>query len=67
MRRGQIGRHLSKGQRTVNLPEVVQGFDDCEIVSIHASGDHSAALSGWFRIVTIGMMSQFFLDLLSYK
>ncbi|XP_042377378.1 ultraviolet-B receptor UVR8-like isoform X1 [Zingiber officinale] len=44
-RHGQIGRHLSRSQRTVNYPVVVEGLNDSELVSIHASGDHSAALS----------------------
>ncbi|CAL9187518.1 unnamed protein product [Musa hybrid cultivar] len=44
-RHGQIGKHLSGGQRLLNLPAAVQGFDDRKIVSIHANGDHSAALS----------------------
>ncbi|RWW79742.1 hypothetical protein BHE74_00011955 [Ensete ventricosum] len=45
-RHGQIGKHLSGGQRSLNLPTAVQGFDDHKIVSMHANGDHSAALSG---------------------
>ncbi|XP_068643656.1 ultraviolet-B receptor UVR8 [Aristolochia californica] len=43
-RRGQIGLSTDKTRRSFNVPQVISGFEECEIVSIHANGDHSAAL-----------------------
>ncbi|XP_065860895.1 ultraviolet-B receptor UVR8 isoform X2 [Euphorbia lathyris] len=44
-KRHQLG--ISKGKvKSVGLPQVTCGFEDVEIVSISANGDHSAALSG---------------------
>ncbi|MED6206697.1 hypothetical protein PIB30_029310 [Stylosanthes scabra] len=43
-KRGQLG--VSKDRiKSINLPEVVSGFEDVEIVYIAANGDHSAAIS----------------------
>ncbi|XP_019705528.1 ultraviolet-B receptor UVR8 isoform X2 [Elaeis guineensis] len=44
-RHGQIGMLESRTQRSHNFPKVIEGFENCEIVSIYANGDHSAALS----------------------
>jgi len=44
-KRGQLG--VSKDKiKSINLPKVISGFEDEEIVGISANGDHSAALSG---------------------
>lgn len=44
-KRGQLG--VSKDRiKSINLPKVISGFEDVEIVGIAANGDHSAALSG---------------------
>lgn len=32
--------------KSVSLPEITHGLEDVKIISIAASGDHSAALSG---------------------
>ncbi|CAK8536834.1 unnamed protein product [Lathyrus sativus] len=43
-KRGQLG--FSKDKiKFINLPKVVSGFEDVDIVGIAANGDHSAALS----------------------
>ncbi|KAJ1386020.1 Regulator of chromosome condensation, RCC1 [Sesbania bispinosa] len=43
-KRGQLG--VSKDRiKSINLPKVVSGFEDVEIVEIAANGDHSAAVS----------------------
>ncbi|XP_027187518.1 ultraviolet-B receptor UVR8 isoform X2 [Cicer arietinum] len=43
-KRGQLG--VSKDRiKSINLPKVISGFEDVEIVGIAANGDHSAALS----------------------
>ncbi|WJX57048.1 HECT-type E3 ubiquitin transferase [Trifolium repens] len=43
-KRGQLG--VSKDKiKSINLPEVISGFEDVEIVGVSANGDHSAALS----------------------
>ncbi|GAU41379.1 hypothetical protein TSUD_398160 [Trifolium subterraneum] len=43
-KRGQLG--VSKDKiKSINLPEVVNGLEDVEIVGVSANGDHSAALS----------------------
>ncbi|KAI4328375.1 hypothetical protein L6164_020732 [Bauhinia variegata] len=43
-KRGQLG--VSKDRiKSINLPQVVSGFEDVKIVEIAANGDHSAALS----------------------
>ncbi|KAL5100355.1 hypothetical protein RYX36_004682 [Vicia faba] len=43
-KRGQLG--FSKDKiKSINLPKVVSGFEDVDIVGIAANGDHSAALS----------------------
>ncbi|KAF7809182.1 ultraviolet-B receptor UVR8 isoform X1 [Senna tora] len=43
-KRGQLG--ISKEKlKSVNIPEVLSGFEDKEIVEIAANGDHSAAVS----------------------
>lgn len=43
-KRGQLG--VSKDKiKSINLPKVISGFEDEEIVGISANGDHSAALS----------------------
>lgn len=44
-KRGQLGISLDK-IRSFSLPCINNGFEDVEIVSISANGDHSAALSG---------------------
>ncbi|CAN8313152.1 unnamed protein product [Cochlearia groenlandica] len=43
-KRGQFGLSLDK-TKSVNLPCVVSGLEDVEIVRIAANGDHSAAIS----------------------
>lgn len=44
-KRGQLG--VSKDRiKSINLPKVVSGFEDVEVVGIAANGDHSAAVSG---------------------
>ncbi|KAG9448573.1 hypothetical protein H6P81_008538 [Aristolochia fimbriata] len=43
-RRGQVGLSTDKTKRSFSLPQVITGLEECEIVSIHANGDHSAAL-----------------------
>ncbi|KAK4763702.1 hypothetical protein SAY87_013140 [Trapa incisa] len=43
-KRGQIGT-VDVRTKSVNLPLVIDGFENTEIVSISANGDHSAALS----------------------
>lgn len=65
-RHGQIGKHLSGGQRSLNLPAAVQGFDDRKIISMHANGDHSAALSGMSVLIKCNSAYVFPLDFLSY-
>lgn len=46
-KRGQLG--ISKDKvRLMNTPQATLGLEDVTIVSIHADGDHSAALSGEF-------------------
>ncbi|XP_015967051.1 ultraviolet-B receptor UVR8 [Arachis duranensis] len=43
-KRGQLG--VSKDRvKSINLPQVVSGFEDAETVDIAANGDHSAAIS----------------------
>ncbi|XP_057448340.1 ultraviolet-B receptor UVR8 isoform X2 [Lotus japonicus] len=43
-KRGQLG--VSKDRiKSINLPKVVSGFEDVQIVEIATNGDHSAALS----------------------
>ncbi|RYR09569.1 hypothetical protein Ahy_B05g077936 [Arachis hypogaea] len=43
-KRGQLG--VSKDRvKSINLPQVVSGFEDVETVDIAANGDHSAAIS----------------------
>ncbi|XP_031386298.1 ultraviolet-B receptor UVR8 [Punica granatum] len=43
-KRGQIGSHDVR-MKSVNIPQVIDGFKNIDIVSISANGDHSAALS----------------------
>jgi len=44
-KRGQLG-FSSDRIKSVNLPCVVSGLKDVEVVRISANGDHSAAISG---------------------
>ncbi|KAL6845454.1 hypothetical protein ACP4OV_024949 [Aristida adscensionis] len=43
-RRGQVGKCVSRNQKSYNVPRLIDGFPDCKIVDIYANGDHSAAL-----------------------
>lgn len=43
-RRGQVGKCVSRNQKTYNVPRLIDGFPNCKLVSIYANGDHSAAL-----------------------
>lgn len=45
-RRGQVGKFVSRNQKTYNVPKLIDGFPNCKIVNIYANGDHSAALDG---------------------
>lgn len=52
-KRGQLG--ISKDKvRLINTPQATLGLEDVTIVSIHADGDHSAALSDNGRLYTWG-------------
>lgn len=52
-KRGQLG--ISKDKvRLINIPQATLGLEDVIIVSIHADGDHSAALSDDGRLYTWG-------------
>ncbi|XP_026665411.2 ultraviolet-B receptor UVR8 isoform X3 [Phoenix dactylifera] len=53
-RHGQIGMFESGTQRSHNFPKVIEGFENCEVVSIYANGDHSAALSADGRLYIWG-------------
>uniref|UniRef100_M4E7A9 RCC1-like domain-containing protein n=1 Tax=Brassica campestris TaxID=3711 RepID=M4E7A9_BRACM len=44
-KRGQLGFSSDKTKSLVNLPCLVSGLEDVEIVRIAANGDHSAAIS----------------------
>ncbi|KAL0795426.1 hypothetical protein Bca101_066803 [Brassica carinata] len=44
-KRGQLGVSSQKTKSVVNLPCVVSGLEDVEVVRIAANGDHSAAIS----------------------
>ncbi|KFK44621.1 hypothetical protein AALP_AA1G282600 [Arabis alpina] len=52
-KRGQLGVSSDK-TKSVNLPCVVSGFEDVEVVCISANGDHSAALSATGQLYTWG-------------
>ncbi|XP_052173300.1 ultraviolet-B receptor UVR8 isoform X2 [Diospyros lotus] len=52
-KRGQLGTSEDK-IGSVSLPQTTVGLEDIQIVSIHANGDHSAALSGDGRLYTWG-------------
>ncbi|XP_044493368.1 ultraviolet-B receptor UVR8 isoform X2 [Mangifera indica] len=52
-KRGQLGISLDK-IRSFSLPCINNGFEDVEIVSISANGDHSAALSADGHLYTWG-------------
>ncbi|WVZ68609.1 hypothetical protein U9M48_017530 [Paspalum notatum var. saurae] len=43
-RRGQVGKLVSRNQKSYNVPRLIDGFPNCKIVNIYANGDHSAAL-----------------------
>ncbi|KAF5443253.1 hypothetical protein F2P56_035825 [Juglans regia] len=43
-KRGQLGISMNR-IKSVSLPEITHGLEDVKIISIAASGDHSAALS----------------------
>jgi secretion-regulating guanine nucleotide exchange factor len=45
-RRGQVGKCVSRNQKTDNVPKLIDGFPNCKIVNIYANGDHSAAVDG---------------------
>ena len=45
-KRGQLGFSSDKTKSLVNLPCLVSGLEDVEVVRIAANGDHSAAISG---------------------
>ncbi|CAN0925853.1 Ultraviolet-B receptor UVR8 [Linum grandiflorum] len=49
-KRGQLGVSV----KSASLPRVTLGFEDVEIVSVSANGDHSAALSGDGKLYTWG-------------
>lgn len=52
-KRCQLG--ISKDiTKSINLPKVITGFEDVEIVGVSANGDHSAALSGNGHLYTWG-------------
>ncbi|KAF6164336.1 hypothetical protein GIB67_029219, partial [Kingdonia uniflora] len=44
-KRGQLGFTMDKFTRSYNLPQVVAGVEDIDIVTITTNGDHSAALT----------------------
>lgn len=52
-KRGQLGP-TSNRTRSTSLPQAIQGLENIEIVSVVASGDHSAALSSGGRVYTWG-------------
>lgn len=43
-RRGQVGKCVSRNQKSCNVPRLIDDFPNCKIVNIYANGDHSAAL-----------------------
>ncbi|CAO2178026.1 unnamed protein product [Urochloa humidicola] len=43
-RRGQVGKCVSRNEKTHNVPRLIDGFTDVKIVNVYANGDHSAAL-----------------------
>ena len=45
-RRGQVGTCASRNEKSHNVPRLIDGFSDFNIVNIYANGDHSAALDG---------------------
>ncbi|KAF8378393.1 hypothetical protein HHK36_029732 [Tetracentron sinense] len=52
-KRGQLG--ISKDRiKSLSLPQIIFGFEDVEIISIGANGDHSAALSADGHLYTWG-------------
>ncbi|PKI55989.1 hypothetical protein CRG98_023617 [Punica granatum] len=52
-KRGQIGSHDVR-MKSVNIPQVIDGFKNIDIVSISANGDHSAALSDAGEVSMLG-------------
>ena len=55
-KRGQLGFSSDKTKSLVNLPCLVSGLEDVEVVRIAANGDHSAALSGLVNPLTLFML-----------
>ncbi|KAK3162112.1 hypothetical protein QOZ80_1BG0085650 [Eleusine coracana subsp. coracana] len=53
-RRGQIGRCVSRNQKSYNVPRLIDGFPNCKLVNIYANGDHSAALNESGRLYIWG-------------
>ncbi|KAL5826515.1 hypothetical protein ACOSQ3_018364 [Xanthoceras sorbifolium] len=52
-KRGQLGISTER-IKSVSIPQVINGFEDVEIVDISANGDHSAALSADGHLYTWG-------------
>ncbi|XP_077245339.1 regulator of chromosome condensation (RCC1) family protein [Tasmannia lanceolata] len=53
-KRGQLGISIDRVKRSFPLPEVITVFNNGDIVTIYASGDHSAALSANKQLYTWG-------------
>lgn len=53
-RRGQVGKCVSRNQKSYNVPRLIDGFPNCKIVNVYANGDHSAALDEYGHLYIWG-------------